>query len=405
MVKKAKYNGPDRASAPPGQPARSALTVRILSAITVMAALCSCIGEEPVQAGDETVTVKVRSVGTGTRAEGAPVTDGQAAVLNDGILIFSLADGTIKRVFRVAPGITGGDVIGIDDITSTEGVTVKDIDEGCTTVDFFGNIPTGITAPDDETDIALFRAAVQPVPALADGSGGVGTVGIYGRGSITATAQRRADFTASPIGARLEIEKFVRDPNVIRTFEIDGIFINNFYHRAAMTGSGDSGDIVCYGPNNLFQENGEIYYATAYKGTLFDYDAVSHLGNLAGNEYHPATAGTVWAYNVYAGEVPHIVARLSNVEAEPQYLIDKGYATDPFQERASWYITVTGLRYQNQLLPALTGGEAYTMSITVGENLSTIPEPGDNDVEVDVKVNIVTWVPVDNSTGLPHLPW
>ncbi|MCC8020033.1 MAG: hypothetical protein LIO85_09725 [Rikenellaceae bacterium] len=404
MPIKARYNGTTRISGPRRRTG-TRITTALLSVVTLTALPCSCIGEEPEPAGEETVTVKVQSVATGTRAESAAVTDGQAAVLNDGLLIFSLTDGTVKRVFRVAPGITGGNVIGIDDITSDEGVTVKDIDEGCTTVDFFGNIPSGVTAPDEESDISLFRAATQPVTALADGSGGVEKVGLYGRGSISTGSPRRAEFTAAPIGARLEIEKFERDPNVIRTFEIDGIFINNFYHRATMTGSGDSGDIIYYGPTNLFQENGEGYYATVYKGTLFDYDAAVHLGYFTGNDYSTLTPGTVWAYNVFPGEVPHIVVRLSNVEAEPQYLIDKGYATDPFQERDSWYITVTGLRYQNQLLPALRGGEAYTMSITVGENLSTIPEPGDDDAEVDVKVNIVSWVPVDNPTGLPHLPW
>ncbi|MCD7963716.1 MAG: hypothetical protein LUF90_09295 [Rikenellaceae bacterium] len=354
----------------------------------------------------ESILVKiVASVVSDTKSESVPVVDGTPAVLNNGLLIFSKSDGTIDTVMQVLPGISGGGIIGISDLTSSTGVNIKDMKKTSSRIDFFGNVPSDVVLPDTGTDISIFISLLQNMSVLSDASGEVNRVGLYAHEAINwAASNPRAEMDATPIASRLEIVKFERDAVHIETLDIEGIFINNFYSRANLMGAVDDDDIIYYPATSVFEENGESYYATQYKGITFDYDKSPYVAQQNGVNYYPITSGKVWAYNIYSGEVPHIVVKFTNLTATQDYINLMG--EDPFLKYTYWYLTITELHVGGQPFVNLEQGYVYSIqNIKVSpEDLKPIPEPED-EIFADVQVNIVPWIPVDASTTLPNLPW
>ncbi len=334
-----------------------------------------------------------------------PVSDQQPAILTGGLLLFCDDDGKIGHIYRVLSGVTGGDVVGINDLTSIPGATLTGIEKKYKHVHLFGNLPAGVAAPGEQTDLEDFTGTLQQIIVLADAAGGVASVGLYGKGTINYSSRPyEAVFDATPIASRLEIKQFDMDDDYIESFDIEGIFLNNFYYRADLTGTGDPDDIIYYFAGAAFEENGEPYYGTLYKGITFDYNKTGYLGAFTGTVYHPKNASHAWAYNVFFGEVPHLVIKFANVKASADYIAYLGY--DPFAARTYWYITVSELLVSGIPLTSLEQGYVYSIqSIEVSpDTLDPTPEPGD-EITADVQVRLVPWIPVDASTSLPNLPW
>ncbi|PXV65004.1 hypothetical protein CLV62_1082 [Dysgonomonas alginatilytica] len=173
----------------------------------------------------------------------------------------------------------------------------------------------------------------------------------------------------APIVARLEIkEVFASDV----TFDLSGIFVNNYYTRAQVDGVIPTTGIL---KNNL---NIPANYLEAYHApALKDWSATS-LGTKAGN----ATIGVsikpanVWGYNVFAAKnveagdknLPRIVLRLKNVkDAQGENVTDgEGNIVDKF-------ITVTGFNNGTNPITEFKPGYVYTIT-KIAFNKSNITE-------------------------------
>ena len=208
-----------------------------------------------------------------------------------------------------------------------------------------------------------------------------------------------------PTVARFEIASIAgtrlgtaAEPNTIVSFDIDGIFMDKFYHTATIGGAINT---------NLFFDGGMIL--TNFDGNSHSTAPVSdNLGGAAGGAVHDwfptplessvpnrtVTAGGnyVFAYQVFARnpkqdtpvQTPRIILRLSNVVTsccngnnfpDPQFITVKGFTI------------VDG----GGTLNYITAGNVYKIDVIEFNQTNLTPFPNMEDMAVNVEISLAHW--------------
>ena len=342
-----------------------------------------------------------------TRGEGDRVQN-NAITLGAGYLYFTDVNGVIRRLIEIKDsGAIGDDQKNVSDLQT--GTTITNVSTAVTDAYVFANIPaatkaamTGIAV---NSNISAVKALSMAVGDLADASFGVTNVPQFGSGTVGYNAgntKYETTINLQAMGSRLQILKLsakaATSGAVIEEYKVDGIFVNNYFPSMLVSyGHTVSGivnnlsDIAKYGGTN------DAYAGSALADYTSGFSTQVGTFNSANIETNPATAGKVWAYNVWPtsaipsvtnATIPHIVVRVSGISW------NDGTPSAPTQVITEpRFITVKGMN-NGSSLASIEPGKAYTFSDIEFDfdNLTTVPE--ESTIDTDVKVVEMPWAEV-----------
>lgn len=337
-------------------------------------------GETALTENIETTNVylKLTKGGISRAMTDSVVHDGDAISINTGYLYFTTSAGQITNVFTIN---IGSDANTLSSSELEAGKTLTNIKSNATTIYFLGNVPSELSLSTTGSIDAVIKTLTD-MSTQIDSDGGVSNVLLYGLGDIVISSgdsSRSASITAQAQVARIEIEYLTMEGNVTY-FQLDGIFINNFYFSATLDGTVDGG-LTYYGSDaNFTQDDASVpMYSSNYSGITHDFDATSGIEQNAGADF------AVWAYNIFTadGNVPHIILKFSDIETSngttfnsPQFITVKGF------NDAS-----TGTS-----LSKLEKGKVYKFASGIPVDDSNFTsEPELESVDVDVAVQVMAW--------------
>lgn len=387
-----------------------------IAATAILVGLTSCKQEPtpdtPVVAQQKSVFLKLENAPQLASRSDSESALSEKAVLTKGVIVFVNGE-QITRYVNIATtgdaGYTEPDdsqvpTIQISELTA--GVNFAGINAnkvyvignrvaselvGLPTQDSEGKIPMGTKM----IDVIKNASSLLEVTDAADMADGVhADAPMFGVSMLVKDAVGEA-YTAevelTPIMARLEIKE-IKATDV--TFDLNGIFVNNYYTEAQVDG------LVPVG--TALQNNASTVasYVQAYHATaLRDWSGTS-LGTKQGD----ATAGfsvkptDVWGYNVFQAKniiaadknLPRIVLRMSDVRDKNNIeltdiegaVVDKFITVNRFLDSGSAPIT------------EFKAGYVYTITeISFDKSkLTEEPELADRVVTAKVKVSVLEWV-------------
>lgn len=376
----------------------------LMASVILLAGFSSCSNDDgPVPdektGGTKTVKFKISGGAPATYSESA-VGTATAVTFTDGELFFADNAGNILGHYGITSGQTSGSNINLTQLTGA-GVTLTDLSDDITKVYVVGNVPAGVTlgATNLIADVKSEALKVQTQVDFTD-------VTLYGENDLTNTGTTSASgnpiFEATvvlnPIVARIELADMTGIGSII-SYEVEGIFVDNYYSEAALDGTVDAAKLVNNGAFaakfNNEGETGSAYTATpSLLESVFDwYDPAKADVSLVAK---PATG--VWAYNVFAASgagsaVPRLIIRLKNIA------ITGVNGDAPVADVK--FVTISGFKDASTaaVLTSFEAGKIYKISaakLEFDENdLSVTPNNALIDVNVDVKLADWTVVDVD----------
>jgi hypothetical protein len=243
--------------------------------------------------------------------------------------------------------------------------------------------------------------------------GGVDNVTLYsGETPITASGKTRAaSVSIGAIGARIELgaigfNNAGANAGKVTGFQIDGIFINNYYPEIAVMGEAST-PVIAHMPANAnaaikaFAE-GSAEYPANIKSILYEYNLAAGLGEDDGtgirftSEAAPST--NVWAYNMLAPktwdgsnvtmlEVPNVIVRMSAFQVDPSIKLDG----------QTCFISVKGFRDKatGNVISYLEPGKVYKIAELLFDVDDLKASPVPTLINVDVDVTLLPWEAVD----------
>ena len=368
----------------------------VLTAVTFLAAFVGCSNDDEkggtVNNTPKSLFLKISNDAPATYAEG-PVQGAAPVVFSSGTLYFTDAAGDILGYYTISTAATSTTNINITTLTGT-GETIQNLPGETKDVYVVGNT-TGLPT---SGNISVVKSKLLQVYSQAT----ITNVHLYGTGTLPATPTTPAvpgvsndlysvSLILSPTVARLELTD-ITATGEITGFEVAGIFVDSYYSQAAMDGTVDAANMIINGTNAPAFDNETSEYNVALKGPIYDWysPALAAVTNVA----IPATASSVWGYNIFAAAgsaggstVPRIIIRLKNITAT----VSSGI-TFPGDQ----FLTIRGLKSAGTALAAINAGEVYNIGAGVftfdETNLTSVP----NMALIDVIVNVTTanWVPV-----------
>jgi hypothetical protein len=195
-----------------------------------------------------------------------------------------------------------------------------------------------------------------------------------------------------PTVARIEIAQ-IRAGNVgttvnlIESFTLAGIYIDNFYRSATIDGTTLTNFISGNQTASNFVPNGGNY---AFDTGNSVHDAVNITGN-TNNHLTVAPASGVWAYNLFAdARVPHIIFHLTNVKLRLEDGSEFVYPNDQF-------LTVRGIVNDatNERITEILQGNIYNLSDLIVFNQTHLDEvPNRLFRDVNVTIRLARWAEI-----------
>lgn len=268
------------------------------------------------------------------------------------------------------------------------GVTFTNLDPSVKSVYVVANVSTlPATAP--ETTLTAINATVQNIydqqtadaksVVLANTSKTVVSIGSSTETATNGNAKYNASIELTPIVSRIQIASITKDAS-ITSFNLAGIYIDNFYQNMSIGGALTSIIKATAGNVADFKLSAEGS-VTPYKinGQLFD-EIVSPETTLS-----LAPSGKVYGYQIFpvAGglsTVPYIILKLTNVVGTTRTFPNDAY-----------YIAVKAYKDGATSFTSFDPGKIYTIaSIPVSEN-NIVTDPTQNLINVTVNVTIAPW--------------
>ena len=368
----------------------------LFAAVAALFVFTSCNKDVPNDnvLSNETKSVYVKiSGGVESRAVGEAIGT-KPIVFNDGFIIFT--NGTaITKTFTIGTGTTD---IKVADLKA--GTSIAGVPDYSTAIHVLGNVPSSITV-NTAGDIDDVLEMIVTAQAQADNTTGVDNIGLYGTGNITSSGSPlvySASFDVMPIGARIELTDLTASGH-ITGFQIDGIYINNYYPNAKLDGTIEDA-IVNNGDVVARYVGGSTAYPAALTPALYDYAASGGIGVLTGLVYSPtATVTDIWTYNVLApsdvpaaatDNAPHVIVRLSNITT------DNGIVFNEDQ-----FLTIK-LKSGAALLTKLEAGKAYNFDagVIVFDENNLTEKPETKTISVECKITLTDWTTVPVTPAL-----
>ena len=339
-----------------------------------------------VKSDAKNVTLKVANQSPTTRAEGVGMANNETVEFDNGYLLFASAQNNITKVMEITKNSTNpltDTQVDISDLTNE--VEIQNVPGHSTYVYAIGNLPAGFAAPTTGASLTALKQQLIDFYSQED----IKKVTLAGGDFIKEENQKSvARFPITPLVARIEIGKISSSKSSdIISFDIDGIFINNYYRQVSLDGQAPDAAIKNTDKNE-FAANSNAY-PDKYKGILSDCkDAQNQsLGTAsAPNAYTPA-GGNSWVYNLLAPisaaqtlTTPHIVIAISNIKTN-----------NGIDYNGTWYLTVTNLVHNNKKLTHLIPGKIYSINHINFSHSNILTDPEMESMSVDVEVTLVKW--------------
>lgn len=327
-----------------------------------------------------------------TYAEGA-AQGAATATFTSGDLYFTNTAGVIVAHYTISAAATSATNIDIAALTSAAGETITDLPGSITNVHVVGNtaaLPTSGTI-----------SAVKAQALLVENQANIANVNLFGEGAATLKTAGtpgvsndlyEAKVDLAPTVARIELSDITATGTAITGFEVEGIFIDNYYSQAGVDGTVVAANLV---NNSSTPETDWVDNSVLYPNTLTPsiYDWYAPALPSAANKVAPATAGQVWGYNVFAqaigtgSAVPRIIIRLNNVTTT---------AASGITFTGPQFITVKGLLDSGVALTTIEAGKVYNLAAGGLEfdHTNITPQPNVSAIDVEVTVTVADWIPV-----------
>lgn len=359
-----------------------------LSVMALLLVFSGCSNSEDGETVDNTkaksVLLKLGKSTPTTHSVGAPIVDGDDVILHSGNLYFVNASGAILKHYTITSSQPSATNINMTDALA--GTPITNLPGNTDRVYVVGNT-SGLPTSGNISTVQDFLSQVTSQHDIED-------VNLYGSGGLVPPISPLTAYTCTvdlkPTVARIELTDITAaSTSVITGFDVDGIFVDNYYSQASVGGSVDVDDFVENGAFAAKFNNLTTQYPVGLKPAIYDfYDpALSASTRVA----KPAGTGTVWGYNLFASAtgsaVPRVIIRLSSIATNDQSV----YPSPQF-------ITIKGLKAVSggASLTGIKSGEVYRIAagaLTFKEtDLSPIPNL--NLMDIEVTVNLVDWTVV-----------
>lgn len=358
-----------------------------LLVIPLLLGFYSCSNNEDGEGVDskeaKSVFLKISGSTPSTYSEGDPVGNNSTVGFTSGDLYFVNEGGAILKHYTLSSNATNSTNINIT--TAQGGTEIANLPGSTRAVHIVGNTP-GLPVTGN---ISAVKAQVLEVSAQED----IEEVNLYGSGLLVAPVSPltvyTCEVTLNPTIARIELTN-ITGSGVISNFNVDGIFIDNYYKEATVEGTVDAPDLISNGASAGPFNNETTEYPANLKPSIYDFytSGLSAVSKIAA----PATSGDVWGYNLFASSagsaVPRIIIRLSNIQTSDGSI----YSSPQF-------ITVRGFRTVSGSAPLanIKSGEIYNIgagALTFKET-DLAPIPNLSLIDVNVEVTLATWTVVD----------
>ncbi|MDR1881704.1 MAG: hypothetical protein LBR26_02840 [Prevotella sp.] len=384
-------------------------SVLAFGAIAMLSLFGSCSSDE---SGSEAVagktkTLKVRISIPSTYGVDDAVQSGDAPSLEGDVYLFFVGGGYVRAVKQSSVSIL-----------TTAGEVITDVPEAASSVVIVGNSATatieglsGIQAGDLESKV-MFVVANQ-------GAFSSNAVNMYGRASIAGfDGEMEVDVTVLPAVSRIEIGE-VKSASAgdgvteLTGFKLAGIYINNTYAKFGMNYEflpPPAPDFLT-DADKLNYVKGATVWESGYPAAFCDiFPSPAEATTFTPATFDVGDAGKVWSYyvlpvkagngttinidgeEVQQSSVPHIVLKIVDAKAGGAFAL------------GTYYVTVTQLEVGGEIITELERGKVYQIEEIeiAGENLSLMPEPGENSATgLTVRATVEGWTPVATSPKIP----
>lgn len=351
-----------------------------MAAVALLTGLSSCSKndiDEAINADDsKSVFIKLNN----TPSTYAPANkQGETEItLSKGTIYFANAMGLIKN--QVAFG--GTEAITLDAMKA--GHKFENIDGSVATVYVVGN--TNVTAT---ANIAAIKAQVLDLTSQKN----IGNVNLWGeskelklvtpaQGTAHALYQATVDLSATV--ARIELADITTKSNIITSFKVDAIFVDDYYQESNIEGT--PGNIKNKVQDNTKYVAGEGVYTNLL--STITYDKLNRVSE--NNVVKLLSDKDVWAYNIFApkskkGYTPRLIIRLSDIVTTP------GTPTISSPQ----FITVKGFLVEG-VRADVNAGKVYNIGAgqLVFDETDLTPNPNTEAIDVNVTVTVPKWVVV-----------
>lgn len=327
--------------------------------------------------GEKNVYLKMEQSSIQKAAD--PVPDDTEVVFNKGVIYFVTTDGQITKQMTITSDVSDDNNINMTDIKA--GYEVKNIAAHTKYVHIVGN-HDGL--PASPKNISVVTSTNVTVQMQKDDLGGISKATLYNSSAseliLESGNKYKATVELMPHASRIELADVTAEGDITE-FQLDGIFVNNYFMQVQVDRTTSQGDLI----DNASDPDKYIGDQDPYPSTLPLYDySTSGIGIYNNKVVKPDAGNKVWAYNVLAGNpAPRIILRLSGVKVNGQSL------------NGDRFITIKGFKDDatGQPITVFEPGKIYTIAagkLKFNENdLSAIPEVGTIDVEV--KVTLIKW--------------
>lgn len=347
------------------------LFLMAFAAIAMLATSCQKEnGNEPDQAADTKLKVRIANVGAKSRAIGAPAESNQIA-LNDGIIFIMNATGevTYKEVIKTSE-ITGVGQVLAQQINKTDKVYIvgnltTDLTTKLTaatdlTLDKINAELLSITSTvgQDYAKVTLANSDALPKEIIVDSGAGTATVSV----------------NIAPVYSRIELASVVgadNTNNTLTSFNVVGVYVTDYYLQYTLGGSFggaiyEQKQNTDFSPVDATMKNEGTW---ASSGTSPNITAVPE-------------AGKAWVYNVPADALPRLIVKLGSVVGTMN--------STPIDNKA-YFLTLTGYSKAGVAITKMDRAKIYRIE-KLNFNLDQItPKPNENLVNLTVTVTIDDW--------------
>lgn len=373
----------------------------LLTVCAFAAAFTSCSNENEVpNVGKDTKSVFVKldlNQNPQTKATEDVLTGATKAPVSElHVYFYDNASKNIQKYLK----IDGSSTPSLTDLTTT-GAQIPDVPAAADRVLVRGNVPSGMSLPTAGLITAVENLEVNIVSQSDKDNILLGhtaaTIQTYPGGGVPPIAgmqdnDKYAEIELIPAVARIEIEGLQVQGTAISAFNLDGIYLTNFYEKLKMGDGTSTGSIVQYGADaNKYDENAAPLYTTANKEKLFDKFAPAIAAAGSPLAVTPTPASKRWAYHVFPNEATtandqlQLVLKMSGLTAAPASGI-----TFP---AGAQFLTVRGFKDNHGDIVKLEKGKIYTISkadFKFDESkLTTVPNT--TAVGVWLKVTVKAW--------------
>lgn len=379
----------------------------VFTMVAMAAAFTACSNDDnevpDVKNGNvKSVFMKLDLNQKSTRAVESPLATGTTATVSElHVYFYDDATKNIQKYLKIngttTPSLTA---------LTTAGAQIPDVPSAADRVLVRGNVPAAISLPTGGLITAVENLSVDittqndkdnillgHLAATIQTYGGVGAAPIAGMQN----GDKYAEIELEPAVARIEIEGLQAQGAVISGFNLEGIYVNNFYQKLKM-GDGSSSDQQQYGsdPTKYDENAASTLYTTANADKLFNKFTPVLTASGTPLEVGPNPATNRWVYHAFensaatANDQLQLVFKLNNLTANAGSGV-----TFPAGVQ---FLTVRGFKDNAGNIVKLEKGKIYTISKAEFKfdesSLSTVPNTTAVGVWLKVTVKAWTVVPV-----------